>query len=496
MAAAAADAEQLDRAGQALLQQCDIAGARELFERSVEAMPLLPFSHNNLALCAYLVGDLELALAHTDRVLEQVAPGNPFALAARAQYLLWLGRAGEAAAAADAAAQAAPDDGSGFMKICETLAHLRRDGAIVRVWERCPQAASGEPEAALLVATALANCDRPAEAQALLASIPAATGQGRAGRLRRALRRGLAADSLDGRWPYFGDPGSVIPAAVIERARRELRGDAGADLSGSPHRDMLERLVELEIDACAGSKPELARLLACLGSPRAVELLHAAVSGRFGSDQFRLEALTALTDLGEIAPGQAVPVWNRQRGRRVPVRMLEISEDAVGRGDLDSADLAAYADAIAALNDGRPECGLQLLDRLARCHRTEPSIEHNRAIALNLLGRRPEAEQALERATAIDPHYLPAHGRLAQIRMAQGRLGEARAILDAAAPADRVHPQVYARHLAVWAELEARSGDPELARALIDQAAVLAPGDGAVLAAAALVSAEVTGSPA
>src|SRR5438552_2547677 len=66
---ASREAQAIDARGQELLSQHRVAEARSLFERSVELAPDLPWSHNNIALCDYLDGDLDAAVAREQHVI-------------------------------------------------------------------------------------------------------------------------------------------------------------------------------------------------------------------------------------------------------------------------------------------------------------------------------------------------------------------------------------------------------------------------------------------
>jgi len=121
-------------------------------------------------------------------------------------------------------------------------------------------------------------------------------------------------------------------------------------------------------------------------------------------DDARLElADILLSDGSELDRAAALLAGVRAPGARVHVLSARLAEL---RGD-DAGAAAAYGSALAAGDD--------------------PDVRLRRALALDRLGRRPEAISELERIRAARPADAVARGRLAALYEAAGRLHEAEA---------------------------------------------------------------------
>jgi Flp pilus assembly protein TadD len=470
-AAAVLEAQAIDARGQKLLGQGRLAEARSLFERAVELAPTVPWSHNNIALCDYLEGDLDAAVARERLVIAEIAPESAFAHAALAQYLLHLGRRSEAEAVARTNLALPLYDGSAIGKVCETLAHLEWDAELAALVDRPELRPLLEAGSRIHGAVAHANLGRREEALEWLRGVSERPGFVRA--LRRGLRRGEGPGTVDGRWAYFSTASEFVSAALLDRVRAEIAGADGSPVPEAWFAGLMLRLVVLEMNACSGDDPRHARLLADLGTPEAIALLRRIAAGRFGSDDLRSSAVLGLHRIAALRPGERPSVWSEREGRAIEVTAFEITDEAVTPRRMSDADTSLLETALAALRAGRAQDALDQLEALQARVPDEVSIIHNRAVALAALGRTEAAREIYEALIAADPTYLFPRAALAGLDIADGRLDAARATVEGVEFPDRVDPDAYAAYLAVQILLELACGDAAKARMLVDRTEAL-----------------------
>lgn len=119
----------------------------------------------------------------------------------------------------------------------------------------------------------------------------------------------------------------------------------------------------------------------------------------------------------------------------------------------------------------------ELVDDFARGHEATPLLGACRTVHADVLlatGRWPEAEQALETALAVHARYVPGMGAptvaaMAELRVRQGRLGEAEQLLAGR----EEHPS----SLRALAQLRIAQGRPEAAASLLERGLAAAGGD-------------------
>ncbi len=465
------EAQAIDARGQQLLGEGRVAKARSLFERSVELVPALPWSHNNLALCDYLEGDLDGAVARERLVIGEIAPESAFAHAALAQYLLHLGRRSEAESVARTSLVLPLRDGSAVGKVCETLAHLEWDAELAAVVDRPELRPLLEANCRIHGAVAHANLGRREEALEWLRGASERPGFVRA--LRGRLRRGEGPATVDGRWPYFSTASEFVSAALLDRVRAEMARADGSSFADAWFAGLMLRVVVLEMNACSGDDPRHARLLVELGTAEAITLLRRIAAGRFGSDALRYAAAIGLRRVGALRPGERPSIWSEREGRAIEVTAFEITDEAVTPMGMSDDDMSLFETALATLRSGRAQDALDQLEALDARTPGEISITYHRAVALAALGRTDTAREIYEALIAADPTYLFPRAALAGLDIGAGHLDAARATLEGAEFADRVHPDAYAAYLATQTLLELACGEAGKARMLVEQTEAL-----------------------
>jgi tetratricopeptide (TPR) repeat protein len=116
--------------------------------------------------------------------------------------------------------------------------------------------------------------------------------------------------------------------------------------------------------------------------------------------------------------------------------------------------------------------GRALLEKAPRF----PPLLHNLAMARIQLGDRDEGEALLRRAIEADPAYLFAPASLAQMKLQEGKLAEAREILNAVdQESGRLNPEGMAQFSLAKADLALREGRPSDAASLWDLAKEMHP---------------------
>lgn len=125
---------------------------------------------------------------------------------------------------------------------------------------------------------------------------------------------------------------------------------------------------------------------------------------------------------------------------------------------------------------GQHEAALKQMERVAQAHSGNPEVHGRHAQLLAARGNYDEAEQALERAFAINPNYAFGHLLRGQFRAAEGELVGAARLFHKAA--DLYSPDAH-EHLAIVheliAEAELKLNRPVAARAALKRAARFSP---------------------
>jgi len=333
----------------------------------------------------------------------------------------------------------------------------------------------------------------------------------------------------DFRWPYFlghlhrlgGEPERA--AASLERAL-ELRADdlpalvtlADVELERSrPERaeELFTRALELDA-GCAPALVGLARLALARGDVDvALARLEAARGRAPGATEIGYLLGQALRRRGELDRARAL----LQAGGEVPARLDDPHLDAVralargmmarqaaGRGLAAQGRLteavAAFRDAVALAPD-EPRLRVNLGEALLRLGDAEgarrefeaaipldpayPLAHYNAGVACARLGRDAEAVEHYRRALALDPGLLVARLNVANALFRLGRVEESLEHYRGVVERDPRHPGARLGEALALARL----GRGAEARALLEQALALLPGEPAIADALARLSA-------
>lgn len=111
----------------------------------------------------------------------------------------------------------------------------------------------------------------------------------------------------------------------------------------------------------------------------------------------------------------------------------------------------------AALKSGNPARALGIADAALKTFPNDAQLRFVRGVAMNQLGRLPEAEAAFVSLTQEYPELPEPYNNLAVVRAAQGRLDEARAALEDAIRAVPDYAVAHENLGDIYAQLAARS---------------------------------------
>lgn len=307
--------------------------------------------------------------------------------------------------------------------------HLGNPAEALAAHQRAVEAAPGDPNVRIRLATALNDLGRPADALTVLdQTLPIATAPEVAAYL--FLQRGLALNLLGRHEEALAalDLVEGIDDDATGRAARALQRAVAANALGR----WADALAALD-DAPTGVYPgpvgvQRATALNALG--RHAEALAAATEagiGHSGSPAARVEEGIALAGMGRDADALAAldPLVDQVQG---PARARALV--AVGQARARTGDGAGAADALAraattsppgplrravladlarTLTDlGRHEAAVTALDEARANGEPDPRLELDRAGALQRAGRGPEAAIALDAAVSLDPALVDA----------------------------------------------------------------------------------------
>jgi tetratricopeptide (TPR) repeat protein len=431
--------------GLKLLGRGELDAAAAQFRRAIEIVPLFPAPYNNLAMALFGMGHVEQAIQVVEHVDRNLDPANAFTLGCLVHFYLLVGRDEDARSALNRLVKQAPRDEFATLKKCEALARVRDHSRVLDTALSMPRAEELGAEIAYFAGTALANLGRLDEAAPQLEAARSCPNYGeRAACYLKLVRRREVPQSVDGDWPYL-EPGTWVSNALLRRI------EGGEDFRRWP--GVVEVLV-----AFVNEEPihaaRFVKLLGSFGTSRSLDVLRKLAYGTFGTDESRAAAATEIEHAGASPAESEVLVL----GKWQKLRTIAVSGEALSK--LPDGVVEPMQELVAALRSDdltrAEELGRQLLAQAPDCS----AVCHNLAMALLGLGKRSEAEQLLERAIALDPSYLFAPAVLAQQRLLDGRIDEAREILRRVElPATPIHSDAYACFLQAQLFVATHEGD-------------------------------------
>lgn len=399
-----------------------------------------PSAHNNLALALFAGGEVDAALRIADAAWMADA-GNLFALERCVRWRCWkegMDRCVGFAATLRATQPRRAEDASARVAALRFLGD--QDGAQL-AWHEVEGAALWEeaaPEQLDLFA-ALGNADAedvPGE-QALWFPSPWMKA------LRRISREGRRLSEA-----------TTLPA-----------WDAALDACNA-HIDYLQRAAELGDAAIRLLALAVLKRRATLGDAAALGSLTALLVSLRGPDDARMTLLAWLAEQGLRDPAE--PARVRLAGSVRDIRSLSLNISGDARPSPYSAAGTALAGQIhAALARRALEQAQELARQLHAMHPEQPSTLTNLATIGQALGAtQQQTTRLLEQAHAMAPDHLFARCGLARCRVAEGRLDEARTLLEGLFERTDWHYSEYRSLLLAQRALADAQGDGEAVRSV------------------------------
>jgi tetratricopeptide (TPR) repeat protein len=453
--------ERLNDRGLKLLQQRDFIAAERCFRASIEAAPLLPRGHNNLANTLFLQGKLADAIRVQEGALRGPAIPNPFGRAQLVHFYLVAGRDAEAEATMAQVLQSPPTDAFAMGRTCQSLALLGQHRQIADLLDRYPA-----PLDDLLhwyAGAAAANLGRAdAALEHLQAVSPRGGVQSRARDLSRRLESGHGPGTLEGNWPYF-ECVEIIPRDLCERAMEQSESP-GHPLYPVLHTRAMVDVVVALLNTTRGEDDAEVAVLADIQHPRAAEVLQKIAEGTFGSDALRLAAMHRLVARGIWSRDETHTVWLGGRWTEAQALAHEMDCQTPSSAHLPPADLMPrYRQAVELGQRGRLKQAEKIWRELLAKAPDHPPFHLNLAVTLKQQGHGEEAEVHLRQAMALEPDYLFAPCTLAVFLCESGKTAEAQQLLDDVVAPEHIHPDALACYLAAQVQVAIAAGEYERA---------------------------------
>jgi len=417
---------------------------RKLSLQAAEKMPRSPAPLNNVCLSYAIEGKLERALQVAEQVLTQF-PGNLHASCNRVQFLVRLGRDGEAHAILNGLRDLTPDLPDHWVKLMEAFAFVGDDDAVLEIYERAEKALKkGEihlsPLGLHFAATANARQGEERAAEKLWKEA-----------LKQRPGFDLAEDNLaDLRRPIGKRNGAWYHAfnywvtqdwlkqlaIIVEKNVRRNRQALERDLDR-----LFERIPALKavMPITLNRGDEAARDFTLhMAAYIPIPGLREFAFGQRGTDDQRLEAARILADLGEIDSAQ--PVELNIRGKVQPIQQMNYEIYTEPTASTLSDEAQDYVEtAYYAIKDGQPEDALEAIEAGLRLVPDERTFLNLKAAALALLKRMKESDDAIRHLAALYPDYLFARCSMAQLCVKEGKLDEAEEWLSPVMNQTRLH---------------------------------------------------------
>ncbi len=287
----------------------------------------------------------------------------------------------------------------------------------------------------------------------------------------------------DGRFPYFF-PAELIPTSVLtllegsgedkEMSDEEFYGRLNAWGRRYPY---LVDFIALGLWHPQSSDEylhDIVQLLFSIASPRAVEFLRMFATGQRGPDEIRLEAATALANLGALEDDSRLSMWLGGRWQEISVLDGNLVAPIGYPYDAEIAEWLQQALHLHKTDDSETE--RQLYEKiLAR----NPNVPEAYVGLANLdIGERrfDAAMEHLQRAIQISPDYGPAYLHMALIYLEWDEVDKCLATLERLSDM-WLPPPLQELRERLWVFALSRKGDQARVLEHLDRLAELAPDD-------------------
>ncbi len=420
-------------------QGYDLMGERKfeeaipLFKKAVELNPDVPNSVNNLALCYFMVGNLDEALKIQRDFLKKSFISSAFGLANLSLFLYFND---EEAAAVNALYVAASQDDISLeaaLKICEMFARLHRyqdlfefafsklneDALDMEFWAGCAAANVGDTGLAIEYLRRVNSDDPKFEL---------------AERYLELLEKGARPVSFRGDWPML-----VSSDFYLERL---LKDDKTLSNPVLKHRWVIDFVESVLNDPNHKDKKPALDVLKDNPHPEAAAFLKKLVSGSFGSDELRQYASVILLERGDIKSGEMIEM--QHKGRKSSQQLLTIELDPKYEFcPLPEEFAGEYEKIVFSSHEENPDWE-KIVGRYREMLRKYPDFfpaEYNLAVAIYNSGvKSDEPEKIVRRLKQEHPEYLFAHAMLLDILGCQEHYEEGMQLIKSLKMPEKTHP--------------------------------------------------------
>jgi len=433
------DGERLNAEGMRLMSRNDFRGAAEKFRASIDAAPLIPAAHNNLALVTYMQGEVVQAIRMQEQTLSDIPCENVFGMGNLVHFYLTAGRIAEAERLADEVAGLHPRDVSALGKMCEVFGRLRRHRRVLDAVEQYDGDLDGV--ANYFAGMAAANLELYEDACTYLRRVGRrGLHRSRARKHLRAIEAGKGSGTVEGNWPYF-ETQEILHRDLFAKMTDEAGNPAEGMVAVRENPTVVDAMASW-LDATGGTEDDtgVIELLGSMNHPRGVELLTTIAEGTFGVDKLRMAAMQELVSKGIWNGDEPRTVWLNGKWTEVQNRPFGINPEAAS-APMPEGMLPLYERGTTALRSGKWKKGEECWREFVVKEPTFFPAHHNLAVALLRQGHNAEAEKHLRMAMELATDYLFAPCTLAVLYLDEDRVAEAREVLDAVTVPEEIHPE-------------------------------------------------------
>lgn len=448
--------------------------AEQVLQRKPDFVPVL----NNLSLALAAEGQLDRAVGTAREVLAH-DPTNYHALSNLTRFLCQLGQFDEAREPAERLKGLATTSADIAAKQAEALSYLGDDAGIVAVSQRldaAPDRDAVPTHTALvyhLAAVAMQRQGRASEARRLweraLRLAPwLAVAQANLDDLREAAGQGHAP------WPFAIDYwvsratlAALAKAFDVGRGRNKEQVQAVALRRALQHHRGVEALVPALLDRGDPVGREFAlRTALAAETPELLAALRDFALSQRGPDTMRMQAAQAAQRAGLLPAGQ-VRFWSQGEWRDVLMLGMEIYDESVSSG-LPRHIEQRQSEAILAIRGGEAVRAEELLQQALAQVPDDPGLLNNLAAAYSHQGRHEESSALIRAIHERFPEYFFGQVNRALLDIREGRLDEAKRLLEPLLSRQRLHYSEFTALMNAQVEYYEARGERATARSWVD----------------------------
>ncbi len=445
------EAIELHEESQVLMEQGQIAQAREVAEKLLERLPDYIPAINNLSQIHYLDNRPADAIATAERALE-IDPADFHALGNLTRYLFLQGRDHEARRVADRLRSTQSDRNDIWIKKVETFSFLGDDRAVLDAFEGARDA--GALKKSLNVATlyhlaAVASCrlggkERARELwQQCLEAAPGFE-------FARANLVDLSRPEGERNGPWAFTLDYFMRRGVIDEMFKEFRKASKLNKTDSDstmrnyvqrhHPEIIHLIPYLLERGDPMGRDFAVKLASATGTTATLAALRDFALSQQGPDQARMEAAHAAARAGLLPGGVSVRMWIKGEWRDILLFGAEISLEPEEKDILPSKVARIADDAVKEVMHGDPAKGERLLKQAIEIAPDIPALHNNLMLAYDKQGKAVEAHNLFAEIRRRFPEYL--FGITSEaIRLARdGKPDEAEKVLDPLLQRKRLRP--------------------------------------------------------